>query len=638
MEIRLIQLILRNFKGIKELVFEPNGKNANIFGDNATGKTTVFDAFSWLLFDKDCDGKKDFGIKPLDENNQPIHNLETEVNGVLSIDGKPLTLRKAFAEKWTKKRGQVQAEFSGHTTDYFIDEVPVKKGEYEARIAELIDEKLFKLLTSPAYFNEQLHWKERREIILDVGGDLKDEEVIASDGRLKKLAGVLGGRKIDDYKSILAGKRKRINDELEKIPVRIDEASRSLPDISDIKPDTLPADIEKAREKIKDKQAELARVENGGEIAEKVKQLREVEAELTRITSEFVRGIDAQISRERKRINELEEKTRELLPQCHPENTDVSGIEKQIQTLRDEWHKVNAQEYDGSDTCPTCGQVLPDDMIEEARANFNRQKAEKLEQITAEGKKLKEKAERLKAENAERNERARYACEQVHEIKNQIANIYEKISWLEESCVSSTPSYAAKVKEKDSIEKTIEGLKAGNEETIKKVKEDLKAYETALQALIETQQKVDDHKRGQARIAELEARQKKLAKELEKIEEETFLCEEFTRAKVSMLEEKINSKFRFARFKMFNRLVNGGIEECCETLYDGVPYSSGLNSGHKIIVGLDIINALSEHYKFWAPIWIDNAESVTRLPEMKAQVIRLEVSAEHKNLNVEVCE
>ena len=634
MEIRLSKLTLKNFKGVKEFVFEPDGKNANIFGDNATGKTTVFDGFSWLLFDKDSEGKKDFGIKPLDENNQPIHNLETEVEGVLSVDGKVLTLRKVFAEKWTRKRGQAQAEFTGHTTDYFVDEVPVKKKEYEERIAELIDEKLFKLLTSPTYFNEQLHWKERREMVLDVCGDLTDEEVISANDSLKKLSGILEGWKLDDYKAILAGKRKKINSELEKIPVRIDEVNRSLPDIGDIKSDALPADIEKIKGKIKEKQAELSRVENGGEIAEKTKQLREVEAELTMIRTEFTRGIEAQVSGERKRIEELQKKLWELELQTNPPMNVCD--ESKIQELRDEWHKVNAQEYDGSNTCPTCGQDLPEEMVEEARANFNRQKAEKLEQISAEGKRLKTEIEKAKAENAERDTQAQKAREEIERLKEQIGNISDRISELQESDVSSTPSYTAKAKEKTKIEKAIEDLKAGSVETTKKIKEKLETYETALQALLEAQQKVEDHKRGQARIAELEAQQKKLAKELEKIEEETFLCEEFTRSKVSMLEEKINSKFQFARFKMFDQLVNGGIEECCETLYNGVPYGAGLNNGHRIIVGMDIIRTLSEHYGFYAPIFVDNAESVTSLPEMEAQVIRLVVDEGHKKMNVEV--
>lgn len=637
MEIRLEKMRLRNFKGITELEFAPGGKNAIIRGDNATGKTTVVDAWAWLLFDKDSQGKKDFQIKTL-VNGEPVHNLEHEVEGVLLVDGKPLALRKVFAEKWTKKRGQAQAEFTGHTTDYFIDDVPVKKSEYEARIAEMIDEDLFKLLTSPSYFNEQLHWTKRREIILDVCGDLKDEEVIASDGRLKKLSKILNGKKIDDYKAILAGKRRKINDELTKIPVRIDEATRRLPDISSINPETITADIELIKKNIAEKQAELARVENGGEIAEKVKQLREVEAELLQIKNEFKQKIDEQVYAKLRQYEEIRAKISELEPLATLRDADFKSEEKQIQALRDEWHKVNTQEYDGSDTCPTCGQNLPDDMIEKAMANFNRQKAERLEQITAEGKKLKAEVDALRAQIKEHNKKAREVQLEINKLNEQFELIKSEIGKLRNTYVEDTPEYAAKAKEKTELEKTIAELRAGSAEITVKIKNDIQTYETALAGLLESQQKVKAYNDGKARITELEAQQKQLAKEFEKLEEELFLCEEFTRVKVAMLEEKINNRFKFARFKMFNQFVNGGIEECCETLYEGVPYSSGLNSGHKIIVGLDIINTLSEHYGFRAPIWIDNAESVTKFPEMNAQIIRLEVSAKHKKLDVEVCE
>ena len=638
MEIRLLKLTLKNFQGIPELAFEPNGKNAIIRGDNGTGKTTVNNAWNWLLFGKDSQGKTDFDLKPLDKDNNPVHNLETEVEGTLLVDGEPLTLRKVFAEKWTRKRGQATAEFTGHTTSHFINEVPVQAKDYRAKIDELIDEELFKLLTSPSYFNEQLHWTKRREIVLGVCGDLADEEVIGANPKLKKLGEILKDRKLDDYQAILAGKRKKINEELSKIPVRIDEATMGLPDISGINPDALPADIEIIKKSISDKQAELSRVENGGGGAEKVKQLREVEAELFKIRAEFGERINEQVLGEQKKIDELQEKKRELLPQCRPEKVDALGMEGQVQSLRDEWQKVNAQEYDGSDTCPTCGQDLPENMVEEALANFNRQKAEKLEQITAEGKRLKAELEKTKTENAERNTKASEACKRVRVIDEQINNINAEIEGLKSRHVFKNPEYAAKEKEKAELEKDITTLRASCVDMIQDIKNDLEAYETAQAALLESQQKVEAHKNGKTRIAELEAQQKQLAKEFENIEAETFLCEEFTRAKVAMLDEKVNSKFKLARFKMFNQLVNGGIEECCETIYGGVPYGTGLNSGHKIIVGLDIINTLSDHYKFCAPIWIDNRESVTQLPEMKAQVIGLEVSAEHKKLDVEVCE
>jgi hypothetical protein len=104
-----------------------------------------------------------------------------------------------------------------------------------------------------------------------------------------------------------------------------------------------------------------------------------------------------------------------------------------------------------------------------------------------------------------------------------------------------------------------------------------------------------------------------------------------------MLEGKINSKFHMARFKLFEVQVNGALAECCETTFNGVPYSN-LNNGARLNIGLDIINTLAEHYGFSPPVWLDNAESVTDILPTKGQQIRLIVSAADKKLRVELAE
>lgn len=113
------------------------------------------------------------------------------------------------------------------------------------------------------------------------------------------------------------------------------------------------------------------------------------------------------------------------------------------------------------------------------------------------------------------------------------------------------------------------------------------------------------------------------------------MTEEFVRTKVHLLEEKINSKFKYARFKLFKDQINGGLEETCETLYEGVPYSSGLNNAARINVGLDIINTLNDYYGITAPIFVDNSEAVTKLINTNSQILSLIVSEKDKQLRVE---
>ena len=167
MEIKIFNLKLKNFKGIKELEVVFNGQNTNIYGRNATGKTTIFDAFKWLFFDKDSNDKKDFNIKTLDQNNKPIHFLEHEVEATLLIDGQDMTFKKVFQEKWVKKRGQSEQEFSGHETNYWIDEVPVKKKDYEEKMVEDIS---ISTISQADYNSQKQKEAEEKEIeIVETG-------------------------------------------------------------------------------------------------------------------------------------------------------------------------------------------------------------------------------------------------------------------------------------------------------------------------------------------------------------------------------------------------------------------------------------------------------------------------------------
>lgn len=648
---RLITLTLRNFKGIKSFTLDTQGGNADLFGDNATGKTTLFDAFTWLLFDKDSQNKKDFEIKTLGKDNQPMHGLEHEVEATLDVDdGHAINLRKVYKEKWTKKRGSASAEFTGHTTDYFIDSVPVKKSEYEARIAEIASEDIFKLLTSPTYFNEQLHWEKRRQILLEVCGDISDEEVIASDKALAELPKILGNHSLEDYRKIIAARRVKINDELKKIPVRIDEVTQGLPDLSNFERNELQVDIDSLRERIREKEQELSRIESGGEIAEKRVQLKEAEGDLIILKNQLQGKISEQIDAKRQELQQIkaslydwQSEVKNKKGALKHSQQQIAKLETEMGKLREDWGRANDQQFhfEQDDTCPTCGQSLPAEKLNAARekalAAFNRSKAERLEFITANGKERKQSAELHQGEIQTLNDEIQSAEAKAEEYAQKARELELLIeNMLKDSCAyQEDPAYVAKVGEKQTLEEQMKQLlqdAAVVNDGVKKEIEELGGVLLEKQTCLA---KFDQYEKGQTRIEELKAQERDLAAEYEKLEGELYLTEEFIRAKVNLLEEKINSKFKLARFKLFNTLVNGGVEECCETLYNGVPYSGGLNNGHRNAVGMDIINTLSEHYGFYPPIFVDNAESITVLPEMTAQVIRLVVSENDKVLRVE---
>lgn len=651
---KILNLTLQNFKGIRYFRLDTQGKDTNIYGDNATGKTTLADAFMWLLFDKDSSNRKDFQIKTLKPDGEPEHGLEHTVEAILELDdGKQIALKKVYQEKWTKKRGSATAEFTGHTTDYFIDGVPVQKKEYDAKIAEIADEQIFRLLTDPRYFNEVLHWTDRRKLLLEVCGDVSDTEVIISNPELSRLSEILGNRTIEQHRKVIQARRTEINKELEKIPVRIDEVKLGLPNVDDISnAEELSNDIAKLREQLKAKQEELAQAKAGGQVAEKTKELRAIEAQMLDLKNKHRQVLDENIGKKCKEHQRLLSELNALKINIDAKNrtiqyneSEIKSLEEKMKKLRADWREANAQqfEFEQDEVCPACGQPLPTEKLQEAKekaeAQFNKAKAEKLESINADGKRFKEMKTSLE-------ESLEIMGREIEKAKAELAELEQKESVMKAEIdniiqgaksVETTPEYAQMRERIMKIREDIANMQADNNTAIMAIQKEIDELSDAIRALEQAQARIETRKNSLKRIDDLKAEERKLAAEFEELERQLYLTEEFIRAKVRMLEDKINSKFKMARFKLFNVLVNGGIEECCETTFNGVPYSN-LNNGARLNIGLDIINTLAEHYDFAPVVFIDNAESVTDILPTKGQQIKLIVSAADKKLRIELAE
>lgn len=648
--IKLISLTLKNFKGIKDFTLDAQAENVKVFGDNATGKTTLFDGFVWLLFDKDSQNKKDFAIKTLNAAGKEEHGLEHAVEGTFNVDGNQLVLKKVYTEKWTKKRGSASAEFTGHTTDYFIDGVPKKKKEFTDKVAELVDEDVFKLLTSPSYFNEQLHWQKRRETLLEICGDITDSQVIASDKKLAKLPDILGNRTIEDHRKIIASRRSAINKELDKIPVRIDEIQHNLPDLSGLDKQQLEASIEQLTNEIDEKQDLISNIRNGNSILDKQKQIQEVEMELLKLKQEHESGTKDDIYRLKSRVQEeesnvsiLNSKLESIKNSKRYNDDSIQRIENDLVKLREEWHLVDSEKLNHTDECecPACGQALPEEQVnaakEKALAQFNKSKSTRLEDINAKGKQGATRKQELLQSNEQLANEYEALKEQITAKQEDTKKLKEQLHSLESTVTDITDNvqYLAKLNEKQNLTQELNDIKTSANQSIQNIQMEIASIKSERNTQQSELSKFTLLDQSEARIKELEEQERALAAEYEKLEEELYLTEEFIRRKVSLLEDKINSKFRFARFKLFGEQINGGLVEACETLYKGVPYSSGLNNAARINVGLDIINTLSEHYGVYAPIFVDNSEAVTKLIDVNAQVISLVVSEQDKQLRVE---
>lgn len=627
-------LILRNFKGIKDLRVDFN-RVTDISGDNAVGKTTIFDAFTWLLFDKNSLDAKDFEIKTLDKNNNVIHGLEHEVSALLNIDGVEKKLSKIYKEKWTKKRGEAEKQLTGHTTDYYIDDVPVKKVEFQEAIGNIIDEKLFKLITNPLYFSTILNWKDRRNVLLSIIGDVDVMDVIKGNNTLKGFDALLGEKTVDDLKKTLAARKRKINQDIDSIPVRIDELDKSI----------LNLDFEALESELKLKNEELKQVEDklydstklGDVVLEKQQKLFNLKNMLQSIEYKA----ESQANRPKKELEALlDEKTYELKDTLRKVSTleerlvsikfKKDLVKDQMDSLRNSWHeeKLRTLEFNENEfVCPTCKREFEADDIEAKKESlieqFNISKSRKLADINSLGVAKKDEFEdiekqisNLETEVEETKVKASGLEKEVKDIKVKLDNFKPSIVLGEEykkvSC--EIADLEVEINDNTSTKELISSLRREKSDLVDAI-DNIKAKLTYR----------EKNKATLERIEELKDEERKLAETLAKVEKEEFQCETFIKAKVKLMEDSINEKFKYVSFKLFNTLVNGAVEECCVATVNGVPFDSVNNAG-KINAGIDIINTLCNHYDIECPVFVDNAESVNELLECKSQVIRLIVS------------
>lgn len=628
---KINKMQITNFCGIKSLCITPQGNNLNIFGDNATGKTTIANAFMWLFTGKGITGTAELDPQPLDGSNAKIHNLETSVE--LETDSGTV-YKRVLSEVWQKKRGSAAEELTGTKTAYFIDGVPLKEKEYTARTeADFIGNELFKNLSVVSYF-PTMDWKTRRQLLLDVCGDVKQEDVLSASEELAELSDMLGGHSIEDYQKIIKAKKADLRKEIDMIPARISENENNIPQlVGNMKTH------EKRLEQLNAEKMDIdARIAADTSQQERRKAVSEAEAKLQEAKKRFIEaqnnensGVIEYIQSLEKEKADIKSKTLSLEAEAENLSEETERIRKKREEYVERYKKESKRKYEGGEICPCCGQPLPQDKIEAAKNEFNFQKAQTLEAINREGQKY---SQSVIAENERK----------FNELTREISAFNEKYSALDgqikqlrieldNKAFEETEEYGKLLRQLDEIkarpaDNVLNRLKEQSEVLKGKIVEETK--QIALFKAAET---------ARARIAELEAQKGQLAAEYARCEKSEYLCELFIRTKVSMLDERINSRFKTIRFKLFHTQANGGISEVCKVL---IPCESGLveyekaNNAAKINAGIEIINVLSEHFGVHLPVFVDNAESVTEFIGCGSQVIKLIVSENDKTIRMEI--
>lgn len=367
--INIKELHLKNFMGMKKFSIY-FGKTTDVYGENASGKTTIFNGFTWLLFEKDSRDRKDFSIKTYDKNGVVLPGLNHEVEAVLSVNEKELKLKKIYREKWTKKRGQAYKTLTGHITEYTVNDLPVQKKEYTETINSLVQENIFKLITNPLYFNNVLTWKKRREILLTVVGDLSLSEVINSNKKLIGFSHLIGDKSLEDFQKTLAIRKKKLNEEIKSIPFRLDELNTSIQHISQLnfveiekRKIMLSREVETIDKKLAQLTKDYLEIDKNMEaLYSKKDRLREIKAQYLQQSREPKLQLQQNIFNIEQQILEINFGIKMKTQNLQSIKAERSNLTLKIQGLREEWfnlEKETLQFKEDDFTCPTCGREFP---------------------------------------------------------------------------------------------------------------------------------------------------------------------------------------------------------------------------------------------------------------------------------------
>jgi DNA repair exonuclease SbcCD ATPase subunit len=678
MNIQITKLLLTNFKCFREKEISFDGDITTIRGRNGAGKTTIADAILFCLFGKNTAGQSDLELFKTRENGQVIPNLDHSVEMEICVrellnegqdenafSAKTITLRRTIKEVWVKKRGSEESVFKNNTVEYFVNGESLTKADFEKYIATLVDEKVFRAITNPTYF-PSLKWQDQRSFLTTMVGEIEPEYIAGNDESLSALVKQLDGSNDDiiSYRKHLSYQIKEIKNKLDKIPVRLEEQNKALPEKLDW--NAIETELTKAQTELKEVGEKITAIKQGNgsdirraelrvSIDELRKKMNDIEDKARNAIKEKTNVHDQNVLRLLVKFNEelnnqkLMEQTIEadkrLIKRCEDSLMDYA---EELEHLRIAW-PTRKFEFDSQmEICPTCGQPLPPELLEERknrlRDNFNKE-------IEAEKQSLRKKAAKVKQDMADATrelettkEKLEADTKSLETIKTTINTVFSEKAKEEKKLLPTldvfltcNEEYQAALRERKCLESELSSVCDSDDDkkTLAELESQYNSYACVIESLQQQLHTKEFYDHIIALIDGINEEQKILVKQLSELERKEDIATRYQYRQNQLLEERINKHFKLVQWRLFRTVNNGGDsfeEPFCECYVNGIPYHAGLNQAMRLNAGLDICEALCKFYNVSAPIVIDNAESNLNIYQTTGQQIRLQVFDSELNL------
>lgn len=647
--IQLTRMELQNFKGVAQATYEFTDQT-NICGGNATGKSTIYEAYLWCLFDKNQAGNAT-KVQPLDENNEVRHKLTTSVKLFLTIDGNPFIVERTLKENWVKPRGTAELICKGTTSEYAINEVPLTLAQYNAKLTEILPLDKWFLISNIAII-PAMEQKACRAALQAIAPAIDERAIAAQFPAVLKALN--DGLTIEELQATVKQGKKQAQANLNGIPAALEAQDRlRVYDNFDLLDNSIKsineviaaeqAEIDEAQKQTID-EADVQRAnERRADLNKTMQMIAEYEQRANAAYNKQYNDITSELDKVSTEAEQIARRIESHKTQATIFEQDINLYRSQIANLREQWKAKNAEQYQEptlSGVCPTCGQPLPESQMQvardNARAEWNSLKAADLTDIQRKAESAKARIDQLAKENDElkaKNEEYAARLPELQTRSNELTVRRAKLLTAEQ-ILANDEEYQKALRTKADIEKRIateaECMKTGLDDIAAKVntlKADIAGLTAERDQLLKRLAGRDTNARIDAERKRLENEQSDLANLIAEYEGKEAQIQAYRKAKITAVEEGVSSLFTMVRWKMYEpNLTNDGEKEICQAIINGVPYEQQ-NTATRVNAGIDICNGFAQAYGVSVPLFIDNAESVTDTLPTNGQSIKLTVVA-----------
>lgn len=665
-KVTIKKAILENLMGCQNLTINFNKEITNIFGRNGIGKTRLVNTFIWVLFGKNADEKKDFSIKNTKDTS--FNQQEHVGTIILDVDGEEVTLKRIYKEKWVKAKGAEFPEFKGHTTEFEFNLVPMAAGDFAKKVDSILDESVFKMITNPLFFTS-LPWQKQRGVLTEICPSPSNEELAGTSPEyLELISHLVQGKELEDYRKQVANTIVKSKELLKAIPTRIDEALKGKVEVfawEELETEKSEKETEllKVEEFLTDKASafdKLLQEENAKKLAangvknkmDTIKQnLVNDNSNSSKLDDSKLKNAESLLQSKESELKTAESTLKSIELRKSNLDSDIKSFDEKLEAKRAELKTASDKQFIFDETqcvCPTCKREFESGDIEakkaELKQNFNIAQSKEIEEIQNSGIKLKSEKESALEELKTVTERITKGKKVVFDLQTEVelwkGNVEiektalepkETIAFDLDTALLNHKEYQALLSEFNKINATIKENPVIDNTELNEQKRTLglEIEEIKNKLRNKTQNDLVDK-----RVEDLKIEQKNLASEIAGVEKTLFVIEKFNKLKIESIEQQVNERFKYVKFRLFKELINGGSEECCEALVDGVPFADA-NTAGKTNAGLDIIGTLQDFYQIKSPVFLDNRESCTNIIDMDCQIVNLFVSPEDKVLRIE---